>query len=183
MKKIAFLILLFAFTIIVKAQDTTVEKSIFGVQTGFLGFWAFNESELTENIALRTELGLDYGFTNFTKSLVMTPVITLEPRWYYNINKRVENDKNTAYNSANFFAITARYNPNWFVISKNSNIDTYSQILIAPKWGIKRSIGSHFNYELGLGLGVRYYLDSNTKSRGRTADLGGDLHIRIGYHF
>ena len=37
-----------------KAQETNVEKSTFGVQTGVLGIWAYNEAKLSNAIALRT---------------------------------------------------------------------------------------------------------------------------------
>lgn len=40
-------------------QQTQLEENIFGVQTGFLGIWANNETRLTSNWALRSELGLD----------------------------------------------------------------------------------------------------------------------------
>ncbi|WP_344714740.1 hypothetical protein [Winogradskyella damuponensis] len=40
-----------------KCQNTSVEKSIFGLQTGVLGIWAYNEAKLSNTIALRTEHG------------------------------------------------------------------------------------------------------------------------------
>lgn len=40
------------------SQNVSVEKSTFGVQTGFLGIWVHNKSRLSNTIALRAELGL-----------------------------------------------------------------------------------------------------------------------------
>ena len=45
-----------------KSQDASVEKSTFGIQTGVLGVWAYKETELSNQIALRTEIGMDAGF-------------------------------------------------------------------------------------------------------------------------
>mgnify|MGYP003668620850 CR=1 FL=1 len=44
-----------------KTQSASVEKSVFSIQTGFLGLWVNHEAKLTNKIALRTELGLDAG--------------------------------------------------------------------------------------------------------------------------
>ncbi len=44
----------------------------------------------------------------------MTPVITAEPRWYYNLNKRVSKSKNIEGNSGNFISLKTSYHPDWF---------------------------------------------------------------------
>ena len=45
-----------------KSQDASVEQSTFGIQTGVLGVWAYKETKLSNQIALRTEIGMDAGF-------------------------------------------------------------------------------------------------------------------------
>ncbi|TRX22068.1 hypothetical protein [Flavobacterium franklandianum] len=45
------------------AQDSSVEKSIFGIQTGFMGIWLNNEIKLTNNITLRSEIGIENDFS------------------------------------------------------------------------------------------------------------------------
>ena len=93
----------------IAAQDASVEKSTFGIQTGFLGVWAHNESKLSNSIALRSELGLDAAIFegNFVskKGFIMVPALTLEPRWYYNLNKRVSKNRRIDGNSGNFLSI------------------------------------------------------------------------------
>jgi hypothetical protein len=82
MKKIITLVFL-SISIFSNAQNVSVEKTVFGIQTGFLGIWVHNESKLSNTIALRSELGFDSGFwggyfydgTGF----LLTPVLTLEP--------------------------------------------------------------------------------------------------------
>ena len=61
MKKTLITLILCGITLTAKSQNTSVEKSIFGLQTGVLGIWAYNETKLSNTIALRTEIGLDFG--------------------------------------------------------------------------------------------------------------------------
>lgn len=171
-------------------QHASVEKSIFGVQTGFLGIWFHNESKLTNSIALRSEIGFDSGIyggsvmfgdeTNF----FLTPVITLEPRWYYNLEKRLEKGKSINKNSGNFIGLKISFNPDLFVISNQERIQVPNQIFIIPKWAIKRTIGEHFTYEVGIGVGyhhVFYEIPNYNPDDENEAAL--DLHLRIGYTF
>ncbi len=161
------------------AQDASVEDSFFGLQTGLLGIWVHNETKLSSEIALRTEIGLDTGlFINDNNlGFLLTPVITLEPRWYYNLNKRQGKSRNIKYNSGNFLSLDVSYNPDLFVISSTNNAFINNQVSIIPKWGIRRSIG-HFNYEAGIGIGYRYIFDNINEGE---TEL--DLHLRIGYRF
>ncbi len=161
------------------AQNTSVEKSIWGIQTGFLGIWAHNEYRLSDKIALRSEIGFDGGFriTGSTEIYALTPTLKIEPRWYYNLNKRQKKGKNISMNSGNFIAVSFSYLPNWFVISNNNHTYTPDQISIIPKWAIRRVIGKHFVYETGFGIGFAHEFESNTSG------TAVDLHLCIGYTF
>jgi hypothetical protein len=168
----------------VKAQDNGVENSFWGVQTGLLGVWAHSEARLTNKIAFRTEAGIDAGFwyskNNWfgeNSGYALIPVLTLEPRLYYNILKRQTKGKNTVYNSANYLSLKTSVHPSFGIVSDNSEVN--GDLLILPSWGIRRSIGSHFNYELGLGVGYEYIFPKNgVRGHGEFA-IG--LNLRIGY--
>jgi hypothetical protein len=187
MKRLLLTIILCCFTLIAKSQNASVEKSIYGIQTGVLGVWFHNELKLSKQIALRSELGLDSGVFkesfNDGVGFLMTPVITLEPRWYYNLDKRVSKSRNIAGNSGNFFSIKTSYNPDWFIISYYSNLRIVNQISIIPTWGIKRNIGNHFTYETGIGIGFRYYFSKSTGYMENEERETLNLHLRIGYRF
>ena len=85
--------------------------------------------------------------------------------------------------------------PDWFLIKSYSdrtwtslpepNRNVYDQISIIPTWGIRRTLGNHFDYEAGLGLGYAYRFQF--KENGYTYKGDGstvlNLHLRIGYHF
>lgn len=166
------------------AQKSSVEPSLYGVQIGLLGVWGQQEARLSNQIALRTELGFDAGIWggdlyNET-GFALAPVLTLEPRWYYNLNKRVKRSRNISGNSGNFLAFSISYHPDWFTISNTENVEVFSDISLIPTWGIRRVIGKHFTYETGIGIGYRYFFDDFIGNQG---EIAVNLHLRIGYSF
>lgn len=183
MKKILFIIVLLAQVAHSQEQETaSVEKSIFGIQTGFFGAWVHNESKLSNQISLRSEIGLDAGFVvNSSVSIFfLAPSLRVEPRWYYNLDKRLAKGKNIKNNSGNFLSLTTTYNPDWFMIPEKKNVDFISSVSVIPKWAIKRTYGNHFTFETGAGIGYIFYTEDYGDING---DIGIDLHLRIGYTF
>jgi hypothetical protein len=187
MKNFFLAIALCGLTITVKSQNASVEKSIFGVQTGLFGIWGNWESKLSNTIALRSELGFDSGIWGgdfYDKTgFLLTPVITAEPRCYYNLNKRLNKSRRIDGNSGNFISLKTSYHPDWFVISNYDNINIISDISIVPTWGIRRNIGKHFNYETGIGIGYQYVFAKQAGYSENESDVAVNLHLRIGYRF
>lgn len=178
---------LFCLTISAKSQNTSVEKSTFGIQTGFLGVWVHHEARLSNQLVFRSELGFDSGiwggdFYDRT-GYVFTPVITAEPRWYYNLKKREGKSKRIDGNSVNFVSLKTSFHPDWFVISNYDNISVISDLSIIPTWGIKRNIGRHFNYEAGIGVGYRYIFAKQAGYLENETEVALNTHLRIGYRF
>jgi len=198
MKKL-FVFLIIALGTNANAQDGKVEKSFFGIYTGFgskVGIWANNEFRLSTSIALRSEIGLENDFlvgdhykdTGF----ILQPVLTLEPRYYYNLAKRNSRGRNTANNSGNYISIKTSYHPDWFVINLPDNVTKIADLGIIPTWGIKRQIDNHFTYETALGLGYRIVYIKANSTNGNIQNVDGDyernqyipyLHIGFGYIF
>lgn len=188
MKKTLLTLTLCGLALIVKSQNTSVEKSTFGVQTGVLGIWGYNEAKLSNSIAVRTELGFDLGiwettyYDDYNSPLILTPVIVVEPRFYYNLKRRAENSKRTDGNSGNFIAIKSSYHPELALLNTD-DAPVVSDFAIIPTWGIRRNIGEHFNYEAGIGVGYSYTL---AERAGYVEDESGfelNMHLRIGYRF
>ncbi|GAA4886694.1 hypothetical protein GCM10023311_07570 [Flaviramulus aquimarinus] len=187
MKKITLTLIFCGLTIIAKSQNASVEKSTYGIQTGFLGIWVNNEIKLSNQIALRSEIGFDSGiwggdFYERT-GFLLTPVITLEPRLYYNLNKRVSKSRRIDGNNGNFISLKTSYHPDWFVISNKDNVSVISDISIIPTWGIRRNIGKHFTYETGIGIGYRYVFAKQAGFLENESEVAVNLHLRIGYKF
>ena len=187
MKKNVLILILCGLTILTKAQDPSVENSIWGIQTGFLGVWVHNEYKLSNEIALRSEIGFDSGIFGGSHldntGFVLVPTITVEPRWYYNLDKRNSKSKNIKNNSGNYFSVPLNYIPDWFVISNYNNVYVNHQITLIPMWGMKRSIGNHFNYEIGAGFGIGYVFVRGQQYVENYFQGVLDLHLRIGYVF
>lgn len=149
MKKILFTLTLLGLSLTMKSQTASVEESTSGIQTGVLGVWLHKEMKLTNQIALRAEVGFDAGFWGGSfypkNGYLMTPVLRAAPRWYYNLNKRMAASKNISGNSGNFLSLQTSFNPNWFVISNYQNVEVADQISIIPTWGIKRKLRESFH--------------------------------------
>ena len=187
MKKFLLTIIFCGLTFLVNSQDASVEKSSYGIQVGVLGTWIHNESRLSDQITLRSELGLDGGiwggdFYDGT-GFLLAPVITLEPRWYYNLSKRRTKSKRIDGNSGNFIALKTSYHPDWFIISNQDNVSIIADISIIPTWGIRRNIGNHLNYEAGIGIGYAYFFAKDAGFLENEGEATANLHLRIGYRF
>ncbi|TXE17906.1 hypothetical protein ES692_08395 [Psychroserpens burtonensis] len=189
MKKRIMLGLILGLSLTVNTQNDTdgLEKSIFGIQTGLLGVWVHNESRLSNSIVVRSEFGLDTGILGGDfygeTSVFYGPVITLEPRWYYNLEKRISKSKRIDGNSGNFISIKTSYHPGWFTINTPDNVTIVSDISIVPTWGIRRNIGRHFNYEAGIGVGYIHIFEKEDVIVLNEPDVAVNLHFRIGYRF
>ncbi|HEX8269563.1 MAG TPA: hypothetical protein VF581_06695 [Flavobacterium sp.] len=169
-------------------QEVSVEESLFGMQTGFLGFWAHNELRLTNEMALRTEIGFDTavfgGALYYDTKYFLIPIIAAEPRWYYNLERRAGNDKNIRNNSGNFLTIKALYMPDWFLLTNDEVVKPINQLAFVPKYGMRRVYGEHFSFEAGLGIGVGFQFGKNKDYYSDTDPQAFvDLHLRIGYNF
>ncbi|MGB0522963.1 MAG: hypothetical protein ACPGJS_08380 [Flammeovirgaceae bacterium] len=190
MKKNLFFVLVFCLiSFLAKSQQVSVEKNTFGIQAGYFGIWGYQEVKLSNQFTLRGELGLDGDFWKLDNSaergVLFSPEFSLEPRWYYNLNARHRKSKETAGNSGNFLTLKTRFRPDWFVVSNRNNLSVVSNLAILPTWGIRRNLGSHFNYEAGFGIGYARYLDADHIDRflQEKGEATINIHLRIGYRF
>ncbi|OEK04954.1 hypothetical protein [Roseivirga misakiensis] len=163
-------------------ETASVEKSTLGIQTGVLGLWVYGETQISETTVIRGEFGFEgeiFGGINFDRTqYAFTPSFIIEPRWYYNLEKRSVLGKKTAYNSANFVSVQTSFEPDWFDVSNIDNRLRVNRIAIVPTLGMRRQVGARWNYELGLGIGYEYTFDSQFVNSGN-AIL--QLNIRFGY--
>lgn len=168
------------------AQDLSVEKSVFGAQIGLLGIWVHNEFRMSDELAFRSELGLDSGIwyedNNDDFGFVLAPVIAVEPRWYYNMKKREAKGKRLDGNGFNFLSLRITYHPDWFVIS-SEDVNFVSDISFIPSWGIRRNLGKHFNFETGAGIGYRYVFSQDSGFTDDYDEIVVSLTFKIGYKF
>jgi len=96
---------------------------------------------------------MTYGFSlggiyNPDDILVVAPGIRLEPRIYYNLSRRSQNNRNVKYNSGEFFSFDLQ------VIAPMLPDDVSLAILFTPKWGMRRMLTDNLYLELTLGIGI-----------------------------
>ena len=196
MKKTFFIFILCGWALMVNAQNSktesrkstavaSVEKSFFGIQSGAIGIWIYNETCLSRSFVFRAELGysaqLLWG-TGQEEGFLMTPVITIEPRWYYNLQKRKSKAKRIDGNSGNYLSLQSDFYPTWGMLSTFGHPVINPVLALIPMWGMRRNIGRHFNYELGVGLGYVHYFPDKY-GYGEQNNLVLNLFLRIGYRF
>jgi len=186
-KKRLFFSILTLLPFLLQAQQTpevaSVEKSIFGVQFSSVGFWANNETKLSNTIALRSEIG--FRITNIRlgnpiyrigNEPFIPLVLILEPRYYYQIKKRYSQGLRIDNNTGYYLSLKIRHHAGWFMLSGSQP----SNIEIIPCIAFRENIGKHFNYEIGGGMG---YQHTFTSIREEKEYWAFNIVLRIGYTF
>ncbi|MCK0206124.1 hypothetical protein [Ornithobacterium rhinotracheale] len=165
------------------ASQAQVEKSITGLQLGLFGVDLNNETRLSEQVALRSAVGLNVGVWggNFydKTGFILYPKLSLQPKYYYNILSRKEQGKNVKNNSANYLSLQVNYTPDWFSISNYDNLRLINKLDIVPTFGIRRNFAQDFNYEFRVGLGYGTTFGEKNNVSGTVLDLG----FKVGYDF
>lgn len=124
-----------------------------------LGASASYEKSISKRTTLNLEAGLNYWFSYAYSDYLgsdfgytLAPVLSVEGRHYYNLNKRVRQGKSIANNSGNFLSVGLGYT--FAPIASDMYEDPV--VAITPSWGMQRGIGKRFSMELLLGYSVRY---------------------------
>jgi hypothetical protein len=164
-------------------EEACVEKNIFGIQAGVIGIWVNNELKLSNSIALRSEMGFE--MTNWTigrsfygndNEAIIPLVLSVEPRYYFDIKKRYSNGLRIDNNSATFLSIKINYHADWFMLSGKQP----SVVQIIPTIGGRYNIGKCLNIEVGGGMGYQYTFTSIKEEKDVWAF---NIVLRIGYIF
>ena len=176
-------------------QEASVEKSMFGTQIGLIGAWVYNETKLTDQFVLRSEIGLmgynvetvksiDENTISLEKQNIAIPEFIISPRWYYNLKKRASQGKRIDGNSANFLAINVNYVSSLFTLPKlNNGEKVIDRIMVVPQLGIRRGIGKRFYFEAGIGAGYALLVGRNSKRVEDKEDFVISARLRLGYRF
>lgn len=175
MKKLLLIILILTIYCSLTAQNAKTQRS-HSIKGPLVGLSYAYEHPIAQQSTLNMELILNGGFGSgvFNGNYwFIAPSLRIEPRYYYNLSKRFSKGKKTVNNSANYIAVSADYQPG-FSIGNNAEASQY--ILIVPKYGLKRTMGEHFIFEVAAGVGTNIIGSSNWE-----AVLAMDL--KLGYAF
>jgi hypothetical protein len=182
MKKPTIILLALISIITANAQQPGVVKSTSGVQVGLLNVRGYYEARLSDSFTLRAEVGIIptvwwhetffYNDTGFS----IYPVFTVEPRYYYNLNRRGQKGKDVGNNAANFLSINTGVNPGWLIASSEEDASITGGVSVIPTWGMRRNLGKRFEYELGVGIGYGFAFNGEH-------GVALNTMARIGYRF
>lgn len=158
------------------------QKSMTGIQAGLLGAWGYYEFSAARLLAVRTEVGFNSGYGG--GGVLVLPALTLEPRFYYNLDNRAAKGKTTTNNVGNFVAISHRYNYTGLNYSTNQEFDFAEAhgLSVFARWGMRRNLTKHLNFETSFGLGYGMYSIRNSPHK-NTAGSVFDMQVRLGYKF
>lgn len=187
MKNVIFFTLICILTQAGISQEPTPQKSIGGLQLGMFnrsgGILYYHEQKMNKDFFLRAEVGILTGYVK--KNLTLGAGFSIQPRWYYNTEKRQALGKKTAGNSANFLGLNTFFTlPNNLYLQKDQEsrffADDYNKALrFSADWGIRRRPHKSFNWELGAGLGYAYYFIPELREN--NPPLFINLNLRVGF--
>jgi hypothetical protein len=112
-------------------------------------------------------LGLNFAYKDNTFKANAPLFLGVNPRFYYNIQKRKSQGKRVDKFSGNYVGIS-------FVKGLTSwgSPDLELIASIAPVWGLQRNIGKSGYFNLNVGLGANFWKDKTTLSVGGAIALG-----------
>lgn len=179
MKKITLLLvtIVLSQTAFAQQTDASLEKNLFAWEVGLLGSWVTYEQQLGDQLVVNAQLGLDGGFFGSSGDFnyAFVPTISIEPRWYYNFNRRAIKGKKVINNSANYFALDGTYVSDLFVITNEEGTEAVPTFLLLPKWGLKRTLGQRVTFNFAVGYGVSFWENTTEGQIG--------LDLKFGYVF
>jgi len=97
--------------------------------------------------------------------------LSLDTRWYTNVNRKVRKGKNVENNSANFVSLLVEYIPEF----QNMR---YSMYAITPRWGFRSSFTNNFFMEFAIGL--PYIMDKRLSNDGNLYEWRSEVGLHLG---
>ena len=158
MKKLTLIFLLFPCVVLFSQEKAT---DLFSIKAGLVGAWLGYEKSVNDVFTVNGEIGYEGGVfageiweNDF--NYVFTSTLSLEARYYYNFNRRIEKGKNTLNNAGNFLGLELAFTPDWGTISNSDDISVVRTFSIIPKYGLRRNLSNKFNFELAFGPGYQW---------------------------
>lgn len=164
------------------SEDVKVEKHLatYGkIDFGFSGLSLSFDTPLSEKILLEAALGLgagyeideDYKYRFYFEDPAF--FASLHGKYYYKQNRILDGDKNVSFNSGNFFGVKVKYTSRTLRKDK-----LWHSLLTGFHWGMQRKLGKHFLYQLDLGVGAAFDIDSKSTTH---MTLFPDANFRFSY--
>jgi len=134
-----------------------VEDQVFRVDFINLGFQY--EKGLTKEATIQAAIYLFSGFSisdtvrTLAYDVGIAPTVEVSYRYYYNLHKRKSKFKNFTNNSGQYVAPKISFT---YLASPTTNVEKYNSLFAGGVWGFQKNGDPiTFNFEIGLGYGVR----------------------------
>ncbi|WMN12205.1 hypothetical protein QYS49_32810 [Marivirga salinae] len=168
---------------LIKGESATVSENLIKFEIGSPnGIGISYEKKLGHHISLYNIIGLRvFGGGGTTSQAiygvspwyVLTPQISVQPRFYHNLDKRAAMDKNINYNSANYVGFTARFYHQSFFYSNSDRIGNSPAVLdLMLSYGLQRSFFKRLNFDLAIQPGIEFTSWQPTFFLGLNLQLG-----------
>lgn len=154
----------------------SVGATNYNTQAGYTYEWAFHRNwTVLSNISLKGELLRGDSFLGSqSSSFLLLPTISVEPRLYYNLNKRNSTGKSTLLNSGGYVGITAScFFPS--IYGSNDSKRDFIHGGVSPHWGWRRVFRNNLFVDFHAGALI-LFSDKETA-------WGPDLNLKFGYLF
>jgi len=165
--------------LLINAQNNGLETHL-SFKVGAIGGWISYEQPINNKLLVLLEFGQEFGFykniLNSKTQFIATNTLSIEPRYYYNREKRKRQGKSIAINTGNYFALEFQRVPDWMTYSSSDNVNISKATSVIPKIGMKRKITDFSTFELAGGIGYQW---SDTTPNG----VAVGLDIRLSFIF
>lgn len=167
---------------LIKGESASVVENLVKVETLYPNLLGVSyEKKFRKDISLYSMVGflgsygggsnseVKYGVSSY---FVLTPQITVQPRFYHNLGKRAASDKNTNYNSANYIGLSARvYDEGLFITNAENFPKGAAKLDLMLSYGLQRTFFNRMNFDLAIQPGFQF------TSAGATPILGVNLQL------
>ncbi|WP_289022772.1 hypothetical protein [uncultured Salegentibacter sp.] len=157
MKKLLLLSFCLCSLLSINAQDqASVEDGLLSVN--ILTPAVEYEYGLTSSTTLDLRLGSAFAYwknTYFGENFGIYPILGIQYRYYYNLEKRLDKGKNLKNNSANYIALSGAVQSGKPIIGNLEYNEAYFGT-VGPVWGLQRYYNSGFKLDLNLGGGYSF---------------------------
>ena len=190
------------FTFLLSSSLFAQEKAtdLFNANISVIGIGIQYEKALSDNFTAVGSLdymgGFRYSYSDFYGSdfdYILTTSLSLEGRYYYNFDRRIDKGRNTKNNSGNYIALKGNFIPDWLTASNGDRLNVNPQGSLTVNYGLKRSFAQNFFYEFYTGLGLAFYQEDKLNwdnelqnyNSSKKTEIGTtiDLGFRVGYNF
>ena len=164
MNKIGLLPIFLIFNGIINGQEVKILKTQLKLDLGLQGVGLSFEPRISNKLTVDFCAGVGGGYDVDDENLayhLLTPAyyISLTPKFFYNIKKRISKSKNTTLNSGNYIGIRFK-SVNTFVPQADLPDAISDHVsLLNIHWGIQRTIGGHWLFNSQVGVGYAQDID------------------------